>query len=354
MVERDQGRQRGVPGRLVALLEGQIGADHAGQVGEAVPLRDGARQPEELADGEVRDELGARRVEGVVVGQGVEREPELGQAALCMHGETILPACCCSQWRRCSPRSQPACRERSASASPSPRRRCSPSSTRPSSRARCWSRACPLARRARPRAAPRRRPWRRGGVRRTGARDGRRRARGGGAVDVVPARRDRAPGAARRGRLAVGAAVRPTRRVLLVAGTISGVTGTVAAIGGPPIALVYQHATGPTIRATLALYFSVGTVLSLAALRLTGSFGHHEAVLSAVLLPGTMPGSSVRPGAELGRRGPPAAARAGGRGGVGDRAARDRADLTAARPVCEASAPCPPPGASGSPSPSRC
>ena len=79
----------------------------------------------------------------------------------------------------------------------------------------------------------------------------------------------------------------PTRRVLLGAGVISGVTGTVAAIGGPPIALVYQHATGPTLRATLALYFTVGTVLSLAALWLTGSFGHHEAVLSAVLVPGT-------------------------------------------------------------------
>jgi uncharacterized membrane protein YfcA len=82
----------------------------------------------------------------------------------------------------------------------------------------------------------------------------------------------------------------PTRRVLLVAGVISGVTGTVAAIGGPPIALVYQHATGPRLRATMSLYFVFGTVLSLAALWLTGSFGHHEAVLSAVLVPGTVVG----------------------------------------------------------------
>ena len=54
----------------------------------------------------------------------------------------------------------------------------------------------------------------------------------------------------------------PTRRALLVAGTISGVTGTVAAIGGPPIALVYQHATGPRIRATLAHVLPLGTLLS--------------------------------------------------------------------------------------------
>ncbi len=71
----------------------------------------------------------------------------------------------------------------------------------------------------------------------------------------------------------------PTRRVLLGAGVISGVTGTVAAIGGPPIALVYQHASGPRIRATLALYFALGTrpVASWRS-RLTGSFGRHEAV----------------------------------------------------------------------------
>ncbi len=78
--------------------------------------------------------------------------------------------------------------------------------------------------------------------------------------------------------------------MLFGAGVISGVTGTVAAIGGPPIALVYQHASGPRIRATLALYFALGTVLSVSALWLTGSFGRHEAVLSAILLPGTVIG----------------------------------------------------------------
>ena len=84
--------------------------------------------------------------------------------------------------------------------------------------------------------------------------------------------------------------LQPTRRVLLGAGVISGVTGTVAAIGGPPIALVYQHASGPRIRATLAMYFALGTLLFVVALTVTGSFGRHEAVLSAILLPGTVLG----------------------------------------------------------------
>ena len=85
-------------------------------------------------------------------------------------------------------------------------------------------------------------------------------------------------------------AFRPTTRVLLGAGVVSGVTGTVAAIGGPPIALVYQHAGGPAIRATLSLYFLFGAALSVTALWLAGTFGHHEVVLSAVLLPGTIIG----------------------------------------------------------------
>jgi uncharacterized protein len=86
---------------------------------------------------------------------------------------------------------------------------------------------------------------------------------------------------------------RPTTPVLVGAGVVSGVTGTVAAIGGPPIALVYQHAAGPQLRATMALYFTLGTGLSILALWLTGTFGHQELVLSAVLLPGTVLGFVV-------------------------------------------------------------
>ncbi|GGM78102.1 hypothetical protein GCM10010106_25800 [Thermopolyspora flexuosa] len=61
-----------------------------------------------------------------------------------------------------------------------------------------------------------------------------------------------------------------TPRTLAVAGAVSGVTGTATSIGGPPIALVHRHATGPRIRATLAMYFVVGAVLSLGALAAGG------------------------------------------------------------------------------------
>lgn len=77
----------------------------------------------------------------------------------------------------------------------------------------------------------------------------------------------------------------PTPRALLVAGVASGTLGTAAAIGGPPIALLYQHAAGPTIRATLAVYFAVGTMASVGALALAGAVHGDPALRAALLLP---------------------------------------------------------------------
>ncbi|MFC4113495.1 sulfite exporter TauE/SafE family protein [Nonomuraea zeae] len=50
------------------------------------------------------------------------------------------------------------------------------------------------------------------------------------------------------------------------AGFVSGVTGTATGIGGPPIALVYQDAKGPQIRATLAMFFFLSAAQSLVIL----------------------------------------------------------------------------------------
>jgi uncharacterized membrane protein YfcA len=60
------------------------------------------------------------------------------------------------------------------------------------------------------------------------------------------------------------------RRVLVGAGVVSGVTGTATSIGGPPLALVYQHETGARLRATMATYFLVGALLSIVGLALVG------------------------------------------------------------------------------------
>lgn len=89
---------------------------------------------------------------------------------------------------------------------------------------------------------------------------------------------------------ASGFRFRPTPGTLAGAGFTSGVMGTLAAIGGPPMALVYQDAPGPKIRATLSGFFVFGSLLSMASLGAVGRFGPDEVLASAVLLPGTIVG----------------------------------------------------------------
>lgn len=90
--------------------------------------------------------------------------------------------------------------------------------------------------------------------------------------------------------------VRRTRRAELLAGVASGTTGTAAGIGGPPLALLYQHEPGPTIRSTLAAAFFFGTILSTAVLAAAGEVPAADVVLTAGLVP------AVAVGSRLGRR----------------------------------------------------
>ena len=82
----------------------------------------------------------------------------------------------------------------------------------------------------------------------------------------------------------------PVRPVLIVAGALSGLLGTVASVGGPPMALVYQDASGSRIRSTMSGFFLMGTVLSLAALWLVGRFGAYEIRLALIMLPSILVG----------------------------------------------------------------
>ncbi|MFA1545541.1 sulfite exporter TauE/SafE family protein [Actinomadura chokoriensis] len=80
------------------------------------------------------------------------------------------------------------------------------------------------------------------------------------------------------------------RRTLAVAGLVSGTTGTASGIGGPPIALLYQRESGPRVRATLALYFVGGAILSLGALALAGRLPVRQVVAGLMLLPFVLAG----------------------------------------------------------------
>jgi len=89
---------------------------------------------------------------------------------------------------------------------------------------------------------------------------------------------------------AVGWEVRLTPGSFLGAGALSGFFGTVAAVGGPPMGLLYQREKGPVVRGTLSAFFVVGTVISIAGLVIAGHFGPTELRLTPVLLPGALVG----------------------------------------------------------------
>jgi uncharacterized membrane protein YfcA len=93
----------------------------------------------------------------------------------------------------------------------------------------------------------------------------------------------------------VGLDVRPTPQTLGGAGVVSGFMGTVSSIGGPPVALLYQHADGPTLRATLPRYFLASGTIGLLVLLAVGRLGGDEWLAAAGLLPGVVLGYALAP-----------------------------------------------------------
>jgi len=92
------------------------------------------------------------------------------------------------------------------------------------------------------------------------------------------------------GLTASGLSLRRTPPALFGAGVVSGFMGTVSSIGGPPVALLYQHDGGPTLRATLPRYFFISGVLALLVLVPVGKLGRSELIDSLALIPGVLVG----------------------------------------------------------------
>jgi uncharacterized membrane protein YfcA len=89
---------------------------------------------------------------------------------------------------------------------------------------------------------------------------------------------------------ATGIRFAPTRRNVMIAGTASGFTGTVAAIGGPPMALTYQHSDPRTLRSSLAAFNMIGSAFTIPSLVIAGVIGLRELQLALVLVPGVFAG----------------------------------------------------------------
>lgn len=79
--------------------------------------------------------------------------------------------------------------------------------------------------------------------------------------------------------------VRQTPVTLFSAGFAAGTSGTAAAIGGPPMAIVMAHRPPRETRGTLSLFFVVGSLLSVAWFWFEGALPQASVALSLVYLP---------------------------------------------------------------------
>jgi uncharacterized membrane protein YfcA len=81
-----------------------------------------------------------------------------------------------------------------------------------------------------------------------------------------------------------------TRKNVVLASILSGFMSAVSSIGGPPMALLYQHEEGPRIRATISAIFTIGGFITLAGLWWAGKFSVVELLLGVLLMPGVVVG----------------------------------------------------------------
>lgn len=89
---------------------------------------------------------------------------------------------------------------------------------------------------------------------------------------------------------AAGIKVRRSAGSMITIGMVSGFMGTVATVGGPAMALAYQHDPGPVIRATLNRFFLIGTVLTVAVLVPAGKLGTEHLWAGLAMVPGVAVG----------------------------------------------------------------
>ncbi|MET9963526.1 sulfite exporter TauE/SafE family protein [Streptomyces sp. NPDC006326] len=83
----------------------------------------------------------------------------------------------------------------------------------------------------------------------------------------------------------------PSRGAYVGAGLVTGLTETATGVGGPPLALVYQHRPAAELRATIAVCFLVGEVASLALLFATGRAAPAQLGQAVLLLPALAAGA---------------------------------------------------------------
>ena len=84
---------------------------------------------------------------------------------------------------------------------------------------------------------------------------------------------------------------RAGQKAFVAAGLVTGITETATGIGGPPLALVYQHHAPAVLRSTIALCFLVGEIISLAILAIAGRIDGEQFNGALLLLPALVAGA---------------------------------------------------------------
>lgn len=85
--------------------------------------------------------------------------------------------------------------------------------------------------------------------------------------------------------IASGITVHRNHTSEMVAGVVSGTTGTISSIGGPPLALLYRRDTGPSVRSNLAAIFFIGILMMVAARAVSGHVAGTDVVVALWLRP---------------------------------------------------------------------
>lgn len=92
-----------------------------------------------------------------------------------------------------------------------------------------------------------------------------------------------------------GLRIAPTQRNLFLAGSASGLMGTITSVGTPPLAIIYQYAPGAEVRARLSAFFAVGGLISILSLAAFGALGRADIAFSLTLLPAMLLGYLLSP-----------------------------------------------------------
>ena len=87
--------------------------------------------------------------------------------------------------------------------------------------------------------------------------------------------------------------VRPTPRNAALAGAVSGVSGTAAAIGGPFLALVLQRERPERLRSTLAVFFVAGSALGLGGLAVGGQLESRQVLAGSAWVAFALAGQAL-------------------------------------------------------------